>query len=368
MGKRIMHVITDSNIGGAGRLLLAFLKEYDRSAFDVEVVLPQGSALSAYIGALGVEYTELPNMAESSFSWNGMSVLYHFIKMRQPDLVHTHASLAGRIGAKLCRCKIVHSRHYCVYPPSRRSTRFPFKQAAGFVNHFFSHAIVAVASEVKKGLIETGTRAEHIALIPNGVTPVRKLSADEKATVRGRFGIKPDDFVVTQIARLSEVKGHDYTLDTAKILAKDSSIVVLLAGDGPMEAHINQRIADEKIKNVRMAGFVSDVDEIFGITDVQINASFTEAACLSLLEGLSAGVPSVATHVGGNPQIISHGKNGLLVPVRDAQAMADAVLSLKKDTALYQKLSAEAVADYHANYHASKMTRDIESLYRSILS
>ena len=369
---KILHIITDTNIGGAGRLLLAFLREYDRNTFNIEVVAPVGSLLTQEIAALGVECTELPHIAEKSFSLKGLRAINKLLWKKNPDIVHTHASLAGRIAAKMWGCAIVHSRHYCVYPPKVGDTRFPVRQALGFVNHFFSDAVIATSPEVKKGLVETGTRAKHISVICNGVPPVRVCSNEEKLDIRARYGIKPEAFIVAQIARFSEVKGHKYTLDAAKILAQDPSIVVLLAGNGSekdpenSEAYIRQRVKDEAIGNVCMTGFIHDIDEIINITDVQVNSSFTETTCLSLLEGMSLGIPAVATDAGGNPITITSGKNGLIVPVENAKAMAEAVVKIKSDPVLYRELSEGAKDEYHANFHASKMARDIEALYRRV--
>jgi len=377
----ILHIITDSNIGGAGRLLLAFLREYDRQIFNLEVALPQGSLLAREITALNVAFTELPFIAEKSFSLKGLKEISRLIKAKKPDIVHTHASLAGRIAAKIRGCKIVHSRHYCVDTTDDNATRFPFKQATGFINHFFSDAIIATAPEVKKGLVATGTRPEHISVICNGVPPARELSAEEKLAVREKYGIPPEAFVVSQIARLTEVKGHDYTLEAAKLWADEClaslnnvththtggfGIAVLLAGDGPLEGHIRQRVENEKLANVRLTGFISDIDEIYNITDVQINSSFTETTCLTLLEGMSLGVPAVATDGGGNPHTLKHGKSGLIVPVGDAAALAGAVLAIKSDAALREKLSRGAIEEYQANFRADKMARSIENLYLKV--
>lgn len=348
-------------------MLLAFLREYDRKKVNIEVALPEGSLLAPEIAALGVKYFELPHIAEKSFSINGLRVIRKLIKEREPDLVHTHASLAGRIAAKLHGCRVVHSRHYCVYPPNVKDTQFPRKQITGFVNHFLSDAIIATAPEVKKGLMETGTRGSHISTICNGVPPVREFSPEERTAIRAKYGIKPDAFVISQIARLAEVKGHDYTLDAAKILREHPDITVLLAGDGPLENHIQQRIKIENIPNVRMTGFIADIDEIINITDIQINSSFTETTCLSLLEGMTIGIPAVATNAGGNPFTIKHGKNGLIVPPRNAQAIANAIISIKSDPNLHQKLSQGAKEEYQANFQANKMARDMEALYRKVL-
>jgi len=363
---KILHIITDANIGGAGRLLLAYLSECNRAAFDIEVALPEGSLLIPELVALNVSYIEVPHISARSFSVAGVRALYRVLCERKPDIVHTHASLAGRVAARLRGCKIIFSRHYCIYPPDLKATRFPRKQIAGLVNRILSHAIIATSHEVEKGLIETGTAPEMITTICNAVPPVRIYSLEKKAAIRERYGIAQETFVVAQLARLDEIKGQDFSLDAAKILVKDLGVLVLLAGEGPSEEHLRTRIKNESIGNVLMTGFVREIDEIIAIADVQLNASFTETTCLALLEGMSIGLPAVATAVGGTPYVIDHEENGLLVPVRDGAALAEAVLRLKNDADLYRKISAGARAKYESHFRAGKMARDIENLYRSV--
>jgi len=375
--KSILHIITDSNIGGAGRHLLTFLDTFiktdetglhriDEKWFNMEVALPVGSQLIPELVSRGVKYWEVPHIGERSFSIKGVKALYNLLRRVKPDLVHTHASFSGRIAARLCGYPIVYTRH-SAFPVSPKNTRFPFKQILGFINHNFSNAVIAVSPAVKSDLVKTGTRPEHITVIYNGVPPVQV--SQEKATIRAKFGIPANAFVVSQIARLSPEKGHDHTLDAAKIWANESQgIIVVLAGSGLLETHIRNRIEAESITNVLMLGFVQEVEEIISITDVQINASTAEATSLSLLEGMSLGIPAVVTDCGGNPFVITHKKNGLVVPQMDSEALAQSVLQIKNNPILHQSLSKCAIEEYHSRFSADDMARNIEKLYMDCLS
>ncbi|MCL2420519.1 MAG: glycosyltransferase family 4 protein [Defluviitaleaceae bacterium] len=357
---KILHILTDSNIGGAGIYLLNLLKSYDRDALTMEVVLPADSRLIPSVKALDVPVIEAPHIQDQSFSLKAVHTICHLFKERKPDLVNTHAAFSGRIAAKLLGIPVVHTRHYCI-------SSFSFKQKLlGHISNFFSTMVIATSPEVADGLIKTGTNPFSIVTIFNGVPPVQTLSPEEKAAIRMQYGISDTAFVVSQVARLDPVKGHDHTLDAAKLLADDPDIVILLAGDGPYENHLRRRIDEESIKNVILTGFVEAVERIFNITDLQINASFTETTCLALLEGMSLGLPSVATDGGGNPYVIAHESNGLLVPCGNGEALAQAVLKIKNDSGLYQQFSKGAAKSYHMQFTAEAMAHMIETLYRSV--
>ena len=354
---KILHILTDSNIGGAGHYLLSLLKSYDRDNFHIDVVLPEGSRLRPSVENTAVSVTELPYIKDRSFSLKAIVAIYRLLREKKPDIVHTHASFSGRIAAKMLGLPVIYTRHYCVS-----------KHRLNFVNNLFSDRVVATAQEVAEGLIAAGTKPERITIILNGSPPLRWLSEEEKAAVRARYGISGDAFVVSQVARLDPVKGHDHSLDAAKILAKDPQIVVLLAGDGILEEHLRSRIKNENINNVIMTGFVAAVEEIHNITDLQISASYTETSCLALIEGMSLGIPSVASDGGGNPLVITHGERGLVVPAGDAAALAEAVLTIKNDPALYRRFSEGALEGYNKHFRAEIMARQIEALYREVAS
>ena len=356
---KVLHILTDSNIGGAGYYLLSLLKSYDRDRFQIAVVLPEGSRLRSLVQALDVPVSELPHMADRSFSLKATCSLYWLIREIKPDIVHTHASFSGRLAAKMLRLPLIYTRHYCLSAGKR--------QSMNFINNLFGDRVIATAPEVATGLIESGTKPERITTILNGSPPLKKLSDEEKAAVRARYGIASDDFVISQVARLEPVKGHMHSLDAAKLLAKDPKIVLLLAGDGALDGHLRKRIKDEKINNVIMTGFVKAVEEIHNISDLQINASYTETSCLALIEGMSLGIPAVASGGGGNPDVIKHGERGLIVPIGNALALAEAVLEIKNDIALYRRFSAGALDAYNKYFRAEIMARQVEALYQEVM-
>jgi len=350
---KVLHIITDANIGGAGSHLLTFFPVADRKTFSYEVALPTGSKL---ISKLDVPYTELPNIAARSFSIKGLLALYRLVKQKSPDIVHTHASLAGRIAARLCGCKIVHTRH-SVFAPTGRSF--------AFLNQRLSDAIIAVSPAAKENLVQMGIKPESISVIFNGIKPVRRYSEQEKNDIRASYGIKPGAFVVSQLARLIDIKGHDYTLDAAK---KWPDITVLIAGEGPHEEHLRRRAKEESISNVIFMGFIDKVADIHNISDLQINTSYgTEATSYSLLDGMSLGIPAVVSDFGGNPYVITHSKNGLVFPEKDANALADAVLQIKNDSTLYQKLSKGAIEEFESRFKIEDMAKHMENLYQSLI-
>ncbi len=275
--------------------------------------------------------------------------------------MHTHASLSGRVAARLFgKCKIIHTRH-SVFPA--RGCRL----LNGLINNFFSDAIIAVSPAAKDNLLAEGADGRKITVIYNGTAPAYECAPEERGLLRVKYGVPPDAFVAAQAARLTEVKGQQYVLDAAKLL-RGKNILFLLAGGGDMKEMLEKRIEDEDIKNVRLLGFISDIGEIYNLCDAQINASHgTEATSMALLNGMSLGKPAIATDYGGNPYVISDGVNGLLIPCRNAEAISEAVEKLMNDRLLYRSLSEGAKKEYAARFTAKEMANKTEELYRRVL-
>ncbi|MDR0405750.1 MAG: glycosyltransferase, partial [Clostridiales bacterium] len=120
---KLVHAISDSNIGGAGRYLLTYLANCDRDRFSVSVLLPAGSRLTAEIEALGFRTFPIEGLAEASASFRAVPAITAVLRREQPDLVHTHAALSARVAARIAGVKkIVYTRH-SVFPQKPYLTR-----------------------------------------------------------------------------------------------------------------------------------------------------------------------------------------------------------------------------------------------------
>lgn len=360
---RVLHVLTDSNIGGAGHHLLALLSRengLDRSAFEVLVVLPTGARLTPLLAEEGIKCEEVSYLAERSFSAKSVIVLLEQMKRFKPHIVHTHAALSARVAARIYKkCKIIHTRH-SVFEP--KPMNFPVKQLVRFFNNYFSDAIIAVSPAAKDNLLALGAYEKKIHVIFNGMPAARECLDEEKIKLREKYNIQKDAFVLAQIARLTEVKGQEDVLNAAKEF--DKNIIVLMAGDGDLKEKLRQRIKNENINNVRLLGFITEVEEIINIMDVQISASFgTEATSLALIQGMSVGKPAVVTDYGGNPYVIDNGENGLVVPTRSVSAMVDAVNKIATSPEIYEKISNNARKIYESRFTLELMVKNTANLY-----
>lgn len=363
---RVLNIISDTNIGGAGRCVLNFLKYYDRTQFDVRVVLPRDSLLKPEVERLNTPVIEADGISDKSLDWGAISALKRVIRDQAPQVVHTHGTMSGRIAGRLAGAKVVYTRH-SVFPVSPKLSHQPGKFINGRINEFFADEIIAVAEAAKDNLTDSGIRPERVTVLLNGVEPVSPLSGQELERARQRFGVAEGDFAVGILARLEEVKGHRYLVEAAKLLREQGHpMKLIIAGVGACEAALKTQVTELGLEDtVLFPGFVKDVPALLSVLKVQANASFgTEATSLALLEGMSMGLPAVVTDYGGNPGVIQEGCNGFLVPTHDGETLARRIARLMEDPALYEHMREEALRIYWEKFTVEMYARNIEAVYR----
>lgn len=363
---KVLTVLTDTNIGGAGRLLLNHLHNFDRNKIDMLVVLPEGSMLTPEVKKAGYEIIETKHGKDKTFEAGAVFEMIRIIRKTKPDIVHSHASLSARIAALLCGVKSrIYTRHYA-HELTSKDKAFPKKQITGFVNNTLSTAVVAVSKAAAENLYDTGVKRKKVHVILNGVLPLAPASEKEKSELRASLGIKDDDFVLLKSARLDAIKGHKYLLHAlAEICDAHKNTKLVIIGTGEEEKALKALTKELFLeKNVIFTGFVNNVAPYISIADININSSLTETCSLATSEAMTLSVPTVATNVGGNPEQIEDGKNGILVPAKDCGALAEAVISLINDPALLKALGVGAYSVYKEKFTCEKMTTALEKLYQ----
>lgn len=367
---KVLHVISDTNIGGAGVLLCTLLRNFDRARVESAVALPRESALRERIEALGVPTLTLRASCDR-FSTASVREISDLIKREHADIVHANAALCARIAGKRCGVTVLHTRH-CCFPPSGIWRVPPVRALGGVWNRALSDRVIATADAAAQNLRAFGIPQEKIEVIINGSEPVREVGAEELEAYRRKWDIRADDFTVGISARLVPCKGHETFLRAAKNMAERQPQVrfrFLIAGEGERRAVLEELAQTLGIsESVRFLGFLSDMAPFYRLLRVNVNCSSgTETSCLALSEGMSAGVPMVVSDYGGNRAMIGDGQAGLIYPVGDSDALADAVCRIVSDPALEQTMRRAAAARYRSHYTAAQMTEHLTRIYEALV-
>ncbi len=367
---KVMNILTDSNIGGAGRCLINYLKYCDRSRFEITVVLPRGSLLIPEVEAVGFSVLEADHIAECSFSRKAIGSLREIIRREKPDIVHTHGSFSGRIAGRLCGCMVVYTRH-SAFPVPSYLRKGPGHWFNGAVNDFFADSIIAVSPATAENLTDSGVSEKKITTMMNGTAPLQKSSPETCRQLRQQLELSEDVFSAGILARLECYKGHRLLLEAAKELMEEGrDFRFLIGGSGPEEENIRRDIREMGLsEKVLFLGFVRNVPSVLSILDVQLNCSYgTEASSIALIEGMSLGLATVASDYGGNPWQVDDGVTGLLFESQNSHDLAEKLRLLMDDPALLEKMRRNALDTYNRRFTGQIFAENVEAVYEKTLN
>ncbi len=224
--------------------------------------------------------------------------------------------------------------------------------------------VVAVSESFKRDLVRAGVPASRIRVLHNSVDPCfrERVGAADREGTRARLGIAPEERVLLAVGRLSREKA---IADLVAAAARIASACVLVVGDGPERAAIDRAAAARGVRLV-MAGQAGDVAPYYAAADLLVLPSLSEGSPNALLEAMTAGVPAVATRVGGVPEIVSDGETALLVPAAQPDALAAAISRALCDAALAARLARNAQELARARYSPQARADALVELYTRI--
>lgn len=365
---RVLHIITDTNIGGAGRYLLNLLSQPAFEGLEVLVACPHGE-LGKRMDAMGLRRLPISGR-DVSLSPRLTRELGGLMKEHSPDIVHTHSSLSGRIAARLRRIPVVYTKHNLVRIPDEKGIVPP---RAGGARRLFNRIsadllscrVIAVSKGVERELAESGLRPAMIDTIPNGIDLTPYVPRQKRNTGEDRRG-----FLIGTVARLHRQKALDVMLEAFKlVLASEPTARFVIGGSGPLEDEVRAKIAELRLEAyVRMAGFVTDVPGFLRALDIYALSSDYEGLPLAVLEAMAAGLPIASTAVGGVPEAVVDGQNGILVPPRQPKALAHAIVRLLVDPDMAEKMGRESRRRAEELFDAKVMADKTAQVYRKVLA
>lgn len=364
---KVLHVISDTNVGGAGVLLCNLLTCADRKQFDISVALPRESALTPRIRALGIPVIPLFHGADRSADLCAIPEMMRVLRRVRPHILHTHSALYARIAGKLCATPVIVNTRHCADEAAHISKIA--RLGGRLENHLGAHTI-ATADYVKDILTARGSDARRVTVIHNGSRPVPSINEGERDALANEIGIKRNRLVVGIVARLADGKGHGTFLRAAALcLSKTEDMEFLIVGDGDRREALHRMAKDLGIAHrVHFLGFRADVGRVMNLLDVNVNCSLrSETSSLSLSEGMSLGVVPVVTDCGGNPFMTGFGACGAVFPVGDAVTLAKLLLWLTRHRERLSALSAACRVRFAEHFTAEAMTAKTETLYKRLL-
>lgn len=341
--------------GGTERQMLELVRRLDRRRFSVHVACfhREGTWLPL-VEQYADSVTEFPISGFRSRDTLRVAAAFHaWCRSKRIAVLHTSDLYANIFGLPVAAAARVPVRI-----GSRRELN-PDKSAAQLAAqrcaYSFAHRVVANSTAAVARLRHEGLRRSTIAHIANGI---------DLDTFHPPSAQPPLRRLVT-VARLRPEKGHDTLIDAAASITRAFPDMTLsIVGDGPLRDDLVRRVAARGLgERVRFAGHTDDVAGTLREHDVFVLASRSEAFPNSVIEAMATGMPVVATEVGGIPELVEHGRNGLLVPADRPDELAQAVIDLLRRPSFARALGRKARVDVLTRYSFDRMVSQFETLY-----
>ncbi len=368
--QRLLHFAEDSDTSGFFPQLARW---HDRSRYRMffGTLKPMAPWLRKYMEGQGVECISCDCRGRPAYP-GGMLRLVTFLSRRRIDILHTHLfepSVIGLTAGVLARTPLrVMTRHYSDYH-TRIHKRWHVRLDQMCTR--FSHAVIAVSEHTREHMIhEEKAPAEKVSAICNGIDFARiQLSGGDAHTrIRREFNAE-NAYLLLIVARLHPEKGYEYLFQALAEMKSslDRPVLLLVAGAGPFEEAYRAQVRSLGCAdNVHFLGFRKDVQDLMTAADLVVLPSVAEAFGLVLTEALYLGTPVVATRVGGIPEIVSDGVDGVLVPPANSHALAEAIGGLLRDPERRRRMAGTGRRKVQERFQFEDMVRAYEKVYQGL--
>ena len=330
---RVCHLIHELGPGGAEHVLVDLARVAPEAGLEMQVLslMPLGShRYPQALRDLGVRVGSLD--LASRWDPRGWRRALRLLRADPPDLLHSHlkhADLVAAYAAPRLGVPMVSTLHL-VEDEVGPVGCFKRNLGAGARRRGAARTIAVSAALRRWYLGAFRVDPATVVTIPNGIPGPEAVPVERRAALRAEFGVPGRVLLAATVALFRAGKGHDDLLDAALLLG-DAPVCFVLAGSGPEEARLRARVRAEGLEGrVTFAGFREDVAELLASSDLVVHPSQADALPTALIHALAAGVPAVATRVGGIPEIVGE-EAGVLVPAANPAALAAAIRALADD-------------------------------------
>ena len=360
---RLLQLLATGGNGGAQESYTGLLLRLDRNRYDVRALsLSAGSAVSR-VRALGLP-VDVINEADDELAVRELAA---WLRREEIDLVHSHMYRAEVVGVRAAVAAGTPVIMATVHSSRVRSAADVSLLAS--LTPAMDRLIIP-SDSIQRKVVAEGRIGARFAVIPNGVDLSRFASPAPRCELRRDFSMPSDASLLGVVARLEPEKGHRFLLEAMPAILRGAPDTWLtIVGEGSSLGALREQAAALGVdERVVFTGRREDVSALTADLTVAVLPSLREAQGISILEAMARRVPVVASAVGGIPEVITSGVDGLLVPPRDPEALAEAILRLLRDEVLRRRIGETGFATVRDRFSIDAQVRRIEAVYAEELA
>ncbi len=381
--KKVLFVITKSNWGGAQRYVFDLATNLPKENWEAKAVLGGNGLLKQKLEESGIQTIQIPHLERDINFKKEITSFFSLIKIfikERPNIIHLNSSKAGAIGAvaaifskmwlklwtKNYGLKTIFTVHGWAFNEART-----FRQKTGIylsqwlTSFLCDNTIIISRHDYRQAMGMPFIKKNGFALIPLGI-PEKELKYFSRKNAEEKLSLAPTkETRIGTIAEFTKNKGLDFLLDAINIL-RGQNLKLAIIGDGEEKERIDKRIEDENLKeNIKTCGFVPHAARHIKAFDIFVLPSLKEGLPYTILEAMNAGVPVVASSVGGIPDLVEHEKTGLLTIPTNSNSLAEALKKMVEDKKQRNKFANASKLRAKEKFSFSSMLEKTIKLYEN---
>lgn len=359
---KVLSLLWGFSLGGIAKYALNLhgMNALEGANVSIETACIYGTGWGTDLASLqSINAHLIPISGRADFTW--IQRTSHLIDSLRPDLLLVHG-FNGPVIAKICLNRSNHSCGFaCSYHGLYSAPKMSRRPLVPFINFLQEYiyktqakAVVTVCDFSRKYLVSRGVPNDKLTAIHNGIAP--SCVTGNGAELRAELGLKEDDFVIGVASRLDPFKGINFMIDALpELLDKEERIKLVIFGEGSYRERLERQCRRLGLEgSVHFCGYRANIPRWLSIFDLYVLPSLAESHSIGLLEAMRAGLPIVATDVGGNPESIIDGVSGMIVRPGEPGDLVRAISKCLQDEALCQSLGLNARIRFEAEFTLEK--------------
>ncbi|MEN6521667.1 MAG: glycosyltransferase family 4 protein [Armatimonadota bacterium] len=359
-----LHIEFGRHMYGGALQVVYLMRGLAERGHGVDLVCAKGSAIEAEARRSGIAVHPVSVLCDCDPSL--VLRVYSAVRKVKPDVVHLHsrrgAEVLGGVAARMARVPaVVLSR--------RVDDRISLGAFGRFKYNVLPDKIITISDGIRKVLSDCGIDEKRLELVHSAIVTTRPQYDRDREWFRSEFGVSQDAPVAGVIAQLIDRKGHRYLFSVIPDILKEfPEARFLIFGKGPLRSQLESNVQELGISEaVQFAGFRNDMDRILPNLDAVVHPALREGLGVSLLQAAHAGVPIVASAVGGIPEIVKDGETGFLISPEDKEAIKQSVLKLFRDRDLGKRFGENGRLLVQSEFSVDQMVEGNLRIYRDVL-
>lgn len=373
---KILYPVIDGEVSGGNVICLRIIEEALKRGYAIIVNSPTQSKFTNILREKGIKVYNLDT--RRSFRLDNAIKLAWIIKKENINLVHSHGPLGvtilSRLAGWLAVVPVINHAHLPDFPSANPAVRLYHYLLNWITSRLFCAQVIAVSESVRKEVIKQGVAVNKTAVIYNGIDLGNASCNKSSVEIRREFGLKENQRIIGEVARLCKNKGQDILIKAAqKVIKNNADTVFMIVGEdleraGEYKKELEDLAEDLGLKqNIIFTGYRRDITDLMNTFDIFVLPSLEEGLSVAILEAMAAKKAVITTSVGGNPEIVIDGQTGTLVEPQSPDKLAKVIIYHLENSEASKIMGEQGYDRVKKHFSLSQMLDKVMHIYKEVL-